>query len=168
VLQAIASPAIRSPQPQPGPTSVNAPALPRHLLRDERWGLSHIDHHLQDIQYRLDGLRGYRRCVLPCVVRRPPAPSVELAPARVVCCTDQSGGHGELVGNACGVVFRGSGRVREGFVLPASDRVEEAGAVSQLVIAPDQRRMLCSASGFEVDGTLLASTEPSWRPPRTR
>jgi len=77
---------------------------------------------------------------------------------------------GELVGHACGVLFPGSGWLREVFVLPEYDtrpigselvrnmveRMEETGASRQLVIAPEQRSMVYTASGFQVDGNLLA------------
>ncbi|MBK9177630.1 MAG: GNAT family N-acetyltransferase [Flavobacteriales bacterium] len=76
----------------------------------------------------------------------------------------------DLVGYACGVVFPGSGWVREVFVLPDPsyggvgkslvqmlvEEMEEQGAMRQLVLAPEQHRMLYSACGFVVDGHLLA------------
>lgn len=75
-----------------------------------------------------------------------------------------------IAGYACGVVFPGSGWVREVFVLPAPSyssiarplvtmllrEMEDLGAKRQLVIAPEAHQMLYIASGFTVDGELLA------------
>lgn len=76
----------------------------------------------------------------------------------------------EVVGYACGVIFPGSGWVREVFVRPVEreasvgrelvkvlvEEMEEQGATRQLVIAPEPCTMLYSACGFVADGGLLA------------
>ena len=82
----------------------------------------------------------------------------------------------ELVGYGCGVLFPGSGWVREVFVHPVApceevgralvlelvQQMEEQGALCQLVIAPEPHRPLYSACGFAVDGELLAYHDGSF------
>lgn len=77
---------------------------------------------------------------------------------------------GEMAGYACGVLFPGSGWLREVFVAPASPRetvaprlidalvkhMEANGASRQLVIASEAYQPLFRASGFQVDGGLLS------------
>lgn len=78
--------------------------------------------------------------------------------------------NGELVGYACGIAFAESGWVRELFIHPARlndgldtpllrlllEWMEDRGAMRQLVIAPEEHRVLYMGCSFAVDGALLA------------